>query len=270
MPKKPSPVPSMREYREVVQPAEIMGRKNYEHWLGPLFMRHLSPYVSRTCVRLGMSPNQVTGLMIVTALAAAASLLIPGVWGPLLCVFFGQAQLLLDCADGEVARWRKLTSPKGIFLDAVGHYTAEGLVPLFLGLRAALLSDQPQWQWAALGGVLSLLLIYNKVLNEMVHVARVKYGLAVLKDTAAGSAPSPATVSTLRRIANLVPIHRMFHWVELTFWCFLAGIVGLFIGQQPAAIGLLVILTPLAALTLVGHFVAIMSSSKLRAGGPQA
>lgn len=259
----------MREYREVVQPAEIMGRKNYEHWLGPVLMRHLSPYVSRTCVRLGMSANQVTGLMIVTALAAAGSLLVPGVWGPLLCVFFGQSQLLLDCADGEVARWRKMTSPKGIFLDAVGHYTAEGLVPLFLGLRAALLTDTPQWQWAALGGLLSLLLVYNKVLNEMVHVARAKYGLGVMKDTPEITAPNRAGVRRLRNLANLLPIHRLFHWVELTFWCFLAGLVGLFTGQQQAAIGLLLILTPLAALTLAGHFVAIMSSSKLRAPDPR-
>ena len=265
MPEDPYRVPGIREYREAVQPAEILGRKNYEHWLGPLVMRHLSPYVSRTCVRLGMSPNQVTGLMILTAVAAAASLLVPGVWGPLLALGFGQLQLLLDCADGEVARRRKLTSPKGIFLDAVAHYTAEGLIPLFLGLRAALLVDPTQWQWAALGGALSLLLIYNKVLNEMVHVARAKYGLALIKEDPEAAAPVRSGVRRLRNLANLLPIQRMFHWVELTFWCLLAGVTGLFVGQQPAAVGLLMILTPLAALTLVGHFVAIMSSSKLRA-----
>ncbi len=265
MPNQSAGVPNIREFRQVVQPPEILGRANSEHWLGPVLMRHVSPYLSRACVQLGMSPNQVTGLMTVAAFAAAGSLLIPGVWGPVLCFVFGQVQLLLDCADGEVARWRKLTSPKGIFLDAVGHYTAEGLVPLFLGLRATFALGQPQWQWAALGGLLSLLLIYNKVLNEMVHVARTKYGLTMIKDDPQASAPTRSGLRRLRNLANLVPIHRLFHWVELTFWCLLAGIVGLFTGQQPAAIGLLAILTPLAALTLVGHFVAIMSSSKLRA-----
>ncbi len=263
---KASRVPGMREYREVVQPAEILQRSAYEHWLGPLVMRHLSPYVSRACVALGMSPNQVTGMMVVTGLAAATSLLLPGLWGPALCLFFGQLQLLLDCADGEVARWLKLTSPKGIFLDAVAHYTVEGLVPFFLGLRAALSADQPQWQWAALGGLLSLLLVYNKALNELVHVARAKYGLALVKDDPAAGTPQRSGVRRLRRLANLLPIHRLFHWVELTFWCFLAGVAGLLVGQHEAAVGLLAVLTPLAALTLIGHFVAIMSSSKLRAG----
>ena len=99
----------------------------------------------------------------------------------------------------------------------------------------------------------------------MVHVARVKYGLPVLKEAPPVPASARSRVHTLRSLANLLPIHRIFHWVELTFWCFLAGIVGLFVGQQQAAVGLLLILTPLAGITLVGHFVAIMASSKLRA-----
>lgn len=255
----------MSSYRQVVQPPEILGRAGYEHWLGPLVMRHLSPYVSRWCVRAGMTPNQVTGLMILTSFAAAGSLLVPGVWGPLLCFLFGQTQLLLDCADGEVARWRKTTSPKGIFLDAVGHYTAEGLIPLCLGLRAALLAPTPEWHWGALGAGLALILIYNKALNEFVHVARAKYGLPPIKDSSGAGSPRSATLGSLRRVANLFPVHRLFHWVELSFCCLLAGLVGLVAGQQVAAVGLLLLLTPLALFTLVGHFVAIMSSSKLAA-----
>ena len=45
--------------------------------------------------------------------------------------------MLWDCCDGEVARWRGTSSPMGVFLDKVGHYTVETLIALALGVRAA-------------------------------------------------------------------------------------------------------------------------------------
>ena len=46
----------------------------------------------------------------------------------LLAVVLGQLQMLVDCCDGEVARWRRTSSPAGVFLDKVGHYTTEALI----------------------------------------------------------------------------------------------------------------------------------------------
>jgi hypothetical protein len=45
---------------------------------------------------------------------------------------------------------------------------------------------------------------------------------------------------------------------------FAAAIVGLFVGAGVADRALLVALVPLAALALVGHFVAIMASRRVR------
>ena len=75
--------------------------------------------------------------MILVGWSTAAALLIPGIWGALLAVVLGQLQMLVDCCDGEVARWRRTSSPAGVFLDKVGHYTTEALIPLALGIRAA-------------------------------------------------------------------------------------------------------------------------------------
>jgi len=54
-----------------------------------------------------------------------------------LALLLGQLQMLVDCCDGEVARWRKESSPAGVFLDKVGHYSTEALIPIALGIRAA-------------------------------------------------------------------------------------------------------------------------------------
>ena len=45
-----------------------------------------------------------------------------------------QLQLLLDCCDGEVARWRRTFSPKGPYLDALAHYSTEAALPAALGI----------------------------------------------------------------------------------------------------------------------------------------
>ena len=47
-----------------------------------------------------------------------------------------QLQLLLDCSDGEVARWRGQRSPTGVYLDRIGHWLTEAALPIALGIRA--------------------------------------------------------------------------------------------------------------------------------------
>ena len=47
-----------------------------------------------------------------------------------------QLQLLLDCSDGEVARWRDQKSPVGVYLDRIGHWLTEAALPIALGVRA--------------------------------------------------------------------------------------------------------------------------------------
>ena len=100
-------------------------------------MRRISPYLTRLLIRAGLTANAVTALMIVTGAASGFALLVPGLGGAVLAVLLTQLQMLWDASDGEVARWRGTSSPLGVFLDKVGHYLAESLIPLALGVRAA-------------------------------------------------------------------------------------------------------------------------------------
>ncbi|MCW4386556.1 CDP-alcohol phosphatidyltransferase family protein [Salinibacterium sp. SYSU T00001] len=258
---------SIAELRAVAQPPEVRLRANAEHWTASLYLRDLSPYLTWVLLRTSISANGVTGVMILVGWGTALSLLVPGIGGALLALVMGQLQMLVDCCDGEVARWRGTSSPAGVFLDKVGHYTTEGLIPIVLGIRAAGYPfDAPEdFFWTTLGLLLSVLIILNKALNDMVHVARANAGLPKLADRREESAPRPGLVATLRRAARFVPFHRLYHSVELTMLVFAAAIVGLFIGPQLADRALLMALVPLAALALAGHFVAIMASRRVRA-----
>ena len=259
---------SLAQLREVTQPPEVRTRANAEHWVAHLYLRDLSPYVTWVLLKTPISANGVTALMILTGWATAAALLIPGIWGPILALLLGQLQMLIDCCDGEVARWRKTKSPAGHFLDAVGHYTTEALIPVALGLRAAGFADNSRpinWMWVALGAFLAIVIILNKVLNDLVRVARAMSDLPKLADAKGANAPRPGMVAKLRRMARFVPFHRIYHSVELTIIAYLAMLVGIVIGQLLVSQILVAILLPLSILAIIGHFVAIMTSSRVRA-----
>lgn len=266
-PREPGDRPSsIAELRAVAQPPEVRLRANAEHWTASLYLRNLSPYLTWMLLKTRISANGVTGLMILVGWSTAAALLIPGIWGAALALVLGQLQMLIDCSDGEVARWRRTSSPAGVFLDKVGHYSTEALIPIALGIRAAAYPfETPEdFLWTTLALLLALAIVLNKALNDMVHVARANAGLTKLADTHGEKTPTSSILAKARRLARFLPFHRIYHSVELTMVIFAAAVVGLFVGQPLTDRFLLSVLVPLALLALVGHFVAIMASKRVR------
>jgi phosphatidylglycerophosphate synthase len=255
--------PTIARLREVTQPLDIRGRRNSEHWTADLYQRQLSPYLTRVLIATSITANGVTGLMILTGVAAGAALLIPGLLGALLAAFLGQLQMLWDCCDGEVARWRQTFSPVGFFLDKLGHTAAESAIPLALGVRADG-GFGSLGGWTTLGALLAVLVLVNKSLNDAVHLARSASDLPRLADRADEAAPRTAGVRRLRSLARFVPFHRAFHSVEMTLLALVAAVGDTILGGLDVTRGLVAVLVPAAALTVVGHFLAIMSSSRLR------
>jgi phosphatidylglycerophosphate synthase len=258
---------SIAELRRVAQPEEVRSRANAEHWTASLYLRDISPYLTWFLLRTRVSANQVTGLMILVGWCTAAALLVPGIAGPIIALVLGQLQMLVDCSDGEVARWRGTRSPAGVFLDKVGHYTTEAFIPIALGIRAA---SWPivgaDWMWTTIGCALAVVIVLNKALNDMVHVARANAGLPRLVDKRdASTAPSGRRLASLRRVVRFLPFHRLYHSVELTIIALVLALIGLAIGQELASRILVGVLLPLAVLATVGHFVAIITSRRIKA-----
>jgi phosphatidylglycerophosphate synthase len=255
--------PTVAELRAVCQPEAVMGRQTAEHWTGRLYMRRFSIHLTRLLLRTPITANGVTWLMVLAGTASGAALLIPGVVGGALAMLLAQLQMLLDCCDGEVARWRRQFSPAGIFLDKVGHYLAESSIPLCLGVRA----DGGLGSvggWTTLGALLSLVIVLNKALNDMVHVARAFNGLPRVADEGAVRAPRTAGLRSLRSAARFLPLHRLYHSIELSALAFLAALVDVAVGGLGATRALVAVLLPAALLTVVGHTAAILASSRLR------
>lgn len=265
-PGKPD-VPSIATIREIGQPPAIRGRATAEHWSADLYWRRISPYLTRTFIRWGLSADAVTVGVIVVGWLAVFSLLIPAftdsfwIAGPILAVVFAQLQMLVDASDGEVARVRGTSGPRGIFLDKVAHYTTEGGVPIAFGGALAWTMDSAVP--LALGALLGFMVLLNKSLNDAVHVARSKVEMPPVADSVAARTIGNPVLSLARRVFVFIPLHRVYHSVEMTQLILVAALVQLVI-DQPVTWWLLVGLTVVTPVVLVGHFVAILASSKLR------
>ena len=254
--------PTIAQLREVTQPPSVRSRAAAEHWVAHAYLRDISPYLTRILLRAGFSANGVTWLMITSAAAAAVVTAWPTLLAAILVVILVQLQMLLDCCDGEVARWRQTSSPVGVYLDRVGHYVAECGIAVALGVRATG-QFQISGVWISAGLLLGLLVALNKVENDLVHVARHYAGLPQMPDAENVRAPRGGFLRTGRRLARMIPFHRVFHSVELSILVLLAAVVDLF-AHGAATKLLLAALVIAACLTLVGHLVAVLASSRLR------
>jgi len=249
--------------RAVCQPPHIRGRKNAEHWTAALFGRSFSIYLTRVAVWAGLSANAVTLIMIVCGWASAAALLIPGLWGPVLACFLAVLQMTIDSIDGEVARWRKTTGPRGIFLDRIAHTTTESAIPVAAGLAVTLHGVPHDWRWAAVGGIAGTLVLVNKSLNDAWRLSRMQAGLEPLKDEAGARTMPRGVLQRARRLADFIPLHRLYHSVEQTILILVVAIIGAAAGFNGLAVAL-VILAVALPFVIVGHTTAILASSALR------
>jgi hypothetical protein len=254
--------PTIAQLREVTQPPSVRTRAAAEHWVAHAYLRDISPYLTRILLRAGFSADGVTWLMIIAAAGAAVATGWPTLWAAVLVVILVQLQMLLDCCDGEVARWRQTSSPRGVYLDRVGHYVAECGIAVALGVRATG-ELRLSGIWISAGLLLGLLVALNKVENDLVHVARHYAGLPQMRDTDEVRRPRGGLLREARRFARVVPFHRVFHSVELSILVLIAAIIDLFVAGAATKV-LLAALVLAATVTLVGHLVAVLASSRLR------
>lgn len=104
--------------------------------------------------RTPLTPNQVTFLGAIVFLGVAAALILVRDWyGMLLAAAVLEFAYLLDCADGQLARLKSMTSEVGAYLDfLIDEVKALLLVGAF-ALRLWLVEDDPTWLVVGIAGM---------------------------------------------------------------------------------------------------------------------
>ncbi|MEE1741556.1 MULTISPECIES: CDP-alcohol phosphatidyltransferase family protein [unclassified Streptomyces] len=256
--------PSVAELRPVVHPPGVKDRRSGEHWAGRLYMREVSLRVDRHLVNTRVTPNQLTYVMTVAGALAAPALLVPGITGAVLGVLMVQLYLLLDCVDGEIARWKKQYSLAGVYLDRVAAYLCDAAVLVGFGLRAADLWGEGRidWLWAFLGTLAALGAILIKAETDLVGVARHQGGMPPVKEAA--SEPRSSGMALARRAAAALKFHRLVLGVEASLLILAAAIADsvrddLFFSRLGVAV-----LAGIALLQTLLHLVSVLASSRLK------
>jgi hypothetical protein len=148
MPRR-TPIESIPELRRICQdPVRV-----YNDLTGSLYGWRISIYITRIFLSLGLTASFASSLMVAAGLV-----------GSLLCAFGGGYSVaglatlafsyILDCVDGEMARYRRIDSFRWAGIDYLHHMLMKGFSFLALGIGVYVATGNP-WTMAA-GGACSI------------------------------------------------------------------------------------------------------------------
>jgi phosphatidylglycerophosphate synthase len=239
----------------------LLGDVSREHWMGRLYMRRVSLRLTRALIRTSATPDAVTWTMVASGFAAALVLCVPTWWATLVAAVLIQVQVLCDCSDGELARWRGTSGARGVYLDRIGHYTTDSAVVAAVGVHADG-GFSSIAGWTTLGLVAAVLVLVSRAETDLVHVARAYAGMPRFEPAAV--TPRVGGVRTLRRAAYLVPINRLLLAWDLSVALVAVAVADAVTGTTVAHQVLTVVLVAVGCLVTLGHLVSILTSSRLR------
>ncbi|MDC2953900.1 DUF5941 domain-containing protein [Streptomyces gilvifuscus] len=161
------------------------------------FISPYSRYIARWCARRGLTPNQVTTASLLTALIAAGCAATGTRIGFVAAGVLLIASFVLDCTDGQLARYSLQYSTLGAWLDATFDRAKEYAYYAGLALGAARGGDDV---WAlALGAM---------VLQTCRHVVDFSFNEAN-HDATANTSPTAALSDKLDSVGWTVWVRRM-------------------------------------------------------------
>ncbi|MCT4353276.1 CDP-alcohol phosphatidyltransferase family protein [Streptomyces sp. Je 1-79] len=156
-----------------------------------------SRYIARWCARRGLTPNQVTTASLLTALIAAGCAATGERGGYVAAGVLLLVSFVLDCTDGQLARYSLQYSTMGAWLDATFDRAKEYAFYAGLALGAARNGDDV---WALALGAMVLMTCRHVVdfsFNEANH------------DATANTSPTAALSNRLDSVGWTVWVRRM-------------------------------------------------------------
>ncbi|MHB9857780.1 DUF5941 domain-containing protein [Streptomyces sp. YIM S03343] len=171
--------------------------KSRDGFFTTFFISPYSRYIARWCARRGLTPNQVTTASLLTALIAAGCAATGTRLGFVAAGVLLIASFVLDCTDGQLARYALKYSTLGAWLDATFDRAKEYAYYAGLALGAARGGDDV---WALALGAMVLQICRHVVdfsFNEANH------------DATANTSPTAALSDKLDSVGWTVWVRRM-------------------------------------------------------------
>ena len=189
------------------------------------WMHYLMLYVTEPLLKTAITPNQITGFWLILQLIGSGLMVWGIYWMNVLGVLLYTIAMLLDYVDGQIARIKKISTYKGIYLEELGIYFGSSVFFLCLSIGVSRAYGDPRY--LILGVLSALCILYSK----LVQINPLSYGAdkrEVLMPLRKKSSTRPTnkylgyTVFTIRRSNpfNLLFIGILFnvpHWMLLIY-----------------------------------------------------
>jgi phosphatidylglycerophosphate synthase len=194
----------------------ILTSQKHQEMLAAFWPRKVSRHITRVLVKTPITPNQTTVLWGILSVMNSYTVYhaLRGSWAaiPLIPVIY-QFCFVLDCVDGEIARYKNLISPiGGKLLDVVCHRATEfALLATFV---VAAYAKQASW-WVLAVGMLLVTgdAMYAFVYERRLTALRVQAGFkGQIRRTATGVYQRGARWSELTGGQQLATLTGLFHY----------------------------------------------------------
>jgi phosphatidylglycerophosphate synthase len=162
---------SFKEFREIIQGSKVAIRKEKRDWWHATFM-FISKYITWILVKTRISANFIT---ISGFLLGLVGLFFIGI-GNNLFIIIGFVLLYIyyisDEVDGEVARYKKQTSLRGIYYDELGHLFFQGW--FFFSFGYSIFKINSELLYIFFGIIATFFLFGIRIVRKIATVASAK------------------------------------------------------------------------------------------------
>lgn len=180
-----------------------------------IIYRKISFHLARPFLSTDITPNQVTGISMVFALAGAMLLSVGEIWAYVSSFVCLVVFTLLDHVDGIIARYKKMTTFTGEVLESFTHPVLNLCVDV--GLIIGIYRMTGATLVLVIGSVMVIVRVFTK------YISYAKYRAMVIK-----AVEKP--VSVPHSWAQLD--HYMFSNMYVNWWIFGSAMIGFILGRR--------------------------------------
>ncbi len=145
------------------------------------WMHHAMLYITRPLLRTNITPNQITTFWLILQLIGSGLMIFGFYWTNVLGVVLYTIAMLLDYVDGQIARIKKISTYKGIYLEELGIYFGSPVFFFCLSIGVSRMSGDPRY--FILGVISVICILYSKLvqINPLLYDVNKREVLAQLR-----------------------------------------------------------------------------------------
>lgn len=161
---------SIKEVYILCQKPSSMGGNYHARFFG----RKVAVLFTWLFVHTPITPNQVTFIYILIGLISGIFFTLPSKYSNLLGAILLQLWFIFDSVDGQVARYKKMTSYSGVLLDKISHFLIHPFIFMAINLGMYLGTKQIFYlYWGIASSLGSIVIESIYVCWDSVYLSRV-------------------------------------------------------------------------------------------------